>query len=436
MVRASQPLFLILISVGAFVFGASIIPMAIDDGHFSETACNRACMSIPWLISLGWSILFSALYAKIRRVNLVVHNVITFKQVKVSERDVMAPFALMFTANMILLVIWTVADPLSWKRNSISATESYGTCSADPDSAVWKTVLTMLSVLNGVSLIGANVEAWKARKIDTEYGESTYIGLIMASILQVVLVGVPLIFLVRVDPTARFFVSSSMAFIISMSVLSLLFVPKVLTLRARRGAIGSGIHRSQSSTSRTKRETMVPATQGSQACSPINDVMVSSLKAKVKNLENLLREAGIDGSFFIQESGLDDLGSYSYQKSAPELDSSVSFDFDPSVAESSRFESLPPVVEENDDDLEDRAVATEPIEPQHVQSSTNTAPRSSISIWLQKKRNDSSVRAPSHSILSTPVEQAATLAEGNLVPDQEPQTRLGARIAESMRGGS
>jgi len=199
-VRASQPLFLILISVGVFVFGASIIPMTVDDGHFSPKACDRACMSVPWLVFLGWSILFSALYAKIRRVNLVVQNGITFRHVKVSERDVMTPFALMFTANLILLVAWTVADPLFWRRNSISSTKLYGACSVDPDSAAWKIILTMLAVLNGASLIGANVKAWKARKIDTEYGESSYIGLIMASILQVVLVGVPLIFLVTDIP--------------------------------------------------------------------------------------------------------------------------------------------------------------------------------------------------------------------------------------------
>jgi gamma-aminobutyric acid type B receptor len=81
--------------------------MSIDDGTASEEACSRACMAVPWLIALGWTILFSALFAKLRRINIVVANAAQFKSVRVTERDVMAPFAWLFTLNVILLTVWT-----------------------------------------------------------------------------------------------------------------------------------------------------------------------------------------------------------------------------------------------------------------------------------------------------------------------------------------
>ena len=234
-VKASQPFFLILICLGVFVLASSVFPMAIDDGFASQEACDRACMAVPWLVTMGWSILFAALYAKLRRVNLVISNAKAFRSIKVSETDVMLPFAILFTCNLILMTLWTVLDPLVWTRVETSPTESYGACKVEDRYDVsWKVIVSFIAIFNGAALIGANIEAYKARNVDTEYGESSYIGLIMGSFLQVVLVGLPLFFLVNDNPTARFFLTSSMVFLMSISVLLLLFVPKWRTLRQRR----------------------------------------------------------------------------------------------------------------------------------------------------------------------------------------------------------
>jgi hypothetical protein len=75
-VRASQPFFLVMICAGTMVLGAAILPLGIDDGDSSplscsmedNDACDRACMAVPWLVVLGWSIVFSALFSKLWRV--------------------------------------------------------------------------------------------------------------------------------------------------------------------------------------------------------------------------------------------------------------------------------------------------------------------------------------------------------------------------------
>jgi hypothetical protein len=288
-VRASQPFFLILICMGVFVLSSSIFPMAIDDGFASEEVCDKACMAVPWLISMGWSIIFSALYAKLRRVNLVISNAIAFRSIKVSEKDVMLPFAVLFTCNMILMTLWTILDPLVWNRIQTSPTESYGACVVGlKENASWKVIVCFISVLNGAALIGANIEAYKARNVDTGYGESTFIGLIMGSFLQVVAVGLPLFFLVNDNPTARFFLTSSMVFIMSMSVLLLLFVPKWLDLKRSRC-----------------REGDDNSSKGEIRGSGIDSVSLSAAegrsryydvvwKERVKSLEIILHDAGID----------------------------------------------------------------------------------------------------------------------------------------------
>jgi hypothetical protein len=63
-VMASQPPFLILICVGTFIMGTSILPLGIDESIASVKGCSIACMSVPWLIAIGFSVCFAALFSK------------------------------------------------------------------------------------------------------------------------------------------------------------------------------------------------------------------------------------------------------------------------------------------------------------------------------------------------------------------------------------
>ncbi|KAL3942529.1 MAG: hypothetical protein SGARI_000241 [Bacillariaceae sp.] len=312
-VKASQPFFLILICLGVFVLASSIFPMAIDDGAASVEACDRACMSIPWLITMGWSILFAALYAKLRRVNLVIRNAMAFRSIKVSEKDVMPPFAVLFTSNLILMTVWTVLNPLVWIRIDTSSTDSYGACKVqDRDNASWKVIISFLAILNGAALIGANLEAYKARNVDTEFGESSYIGLIMGSFLQVVAVGMPLFFLVKENPTARFFLTSSMVFLMCISVLLLLFIPKWRTLRKRQNQSGTPPERlitsrvvtSQIASSQNRSDDETSTVLGGIRMSAQIRYNEAAWIERVKNLESALEEAGINPKPYFRQADI------------------------------------------------------------------------------------------------------------------------------------
>jgi hypothetical protein len=54
-VRASQPIFLILICIGTGTMGLAIIPLSIDDSVTYQRWCDTACMAAPWLFSIGLS---------------------------------------------------------------------------------------------------------------------------------------------------------------------------------------------------------------------------------------------------------------------------------------------------------------------------------------------------------------------------------------------
>ena len=237
-VGASQPLFLYILCVGTLVMGTSMIPLSIDDSIATDRACSIACMAFPWLFTTGFSITFTALFSKIWRVNKIVAAATSFRRIRIKERDVMVPFVIIFGLNLIILLLWTLIEPLTWTRILTSENESYGTCwantSSNDDGAVAvKVFVGLLVAVNGSAVILANVQAYRARDISDDFSESKYIGIAMACILQIFLVGIPLLFLVHESPPAFFFIIVSIIFVIAMSMLLLIFVPKFIAANKR-----------------------------------------------------------------------------------------------------------------------------------------------------------------------------------------------------------
>jgi competence protein ComGC len=118
----------------------------------------------------------------------------------------------------------------------------------------------------------------------------------MFSFLQGVAVGLPLFFLVSDNPTARFFLMSSMVFLMFISVLLLLFIPKWRTLRMRQNrSAESGNGRvviSRIETSRIQSED-VSTIYGNNHLSAQVQYNENAWIEYVKNLELALEEAGI-----------------------------------------------------------------------------------------------------------------------------------------------
>eukprot|EP00984_Skeletonema_dohrnii_P016849 scaffold7548_cov104-Skeletonema_dohrnii-CCMP3373.AAC.3 len=200
-VKISQPIFLHLICLGVLVLSSAIFPLGIDDTDSTEQGRNAACASIPWLVSLGFSLVFSALFSKLWRINRVFAAAATMKRVVVTEKDVLKPFAVLMTSNFVILLSWTLVDPMVFERVYTDELTSYGRCM--PQGNEWKGFIASLAILNFIALIIVNVQAYHARSINDELSESKYIGLATLSMFQIFIVGVPLLVIVYNDPSVR-----------------------------------------------------------------------------------------------------------------------------------------------------------------------------------------------------------------------------------------
>eukprot|EP00545_Synedropsis_sp_CCMP1620_P011930 CAMPEP_0119026112 /NCGR_PEP_ID=MMETSP1176-20130426/34875_1 /TAXON_ID=265551 /ORGANISM="Synedropsis recta cf, Strain CCMP1620" /LENGTH=354 /DNA_ID=CAMNT_0006981769 /DNA_START=1 /DNA_END=1065 /DNA_ORIENTATION=- len=218
------------------LMASSLIPVSVDDSWRGYTKHSGvvACMSVPWALFLGFTTTFSALFAKQWRVNKIFRTTQRFARKEVSEKDVILPFVSLLLGNVLVLSVWTALSPMEYTRQPHEGTDdwnrvisTYGSCHSDGALPYW----IVLGVMNFALLVIANVQAYRARSIQSEFSESRYIGIVMASMLQTCLIGVPIAFLVNDNPQARYIVVTFMIFLNCMAVLLLIFIPKVTAVQ-------------------------------------------------------------------------------------------------------------------------------------------------------------------------------------------------------------
>jgi len=222
---------------------SSIIPYSMDDNTFPESACDkdddstfplsacdRTCTAIFWLIFPGLSIVFSALFTKTYRINLIMKNSKKFRRVTVTVPQTLLTMGIMLTLNVITLSLMTALDPITFERNGLVYNDQFGRPETTYGQCVWKTqipYIVTLFVLNFLIALLSAYQSWKARKLSTEFAESQYIFASLIITLTLFMVAVPIIIMSRSNPRTSVFIYSAAVFIFCMNILILIFVPKI-----------------------------------------------------------------------------------------------------------------------------------------------------------------------------------------------------------------
>lgn len=224
---------------------SSIIPLSLQE-PIQKEGLDIACMSVPWLYTIGFSTAFSSLFTKAWRINKVVRNSVELQRVQVHAKDVIWPFVLLTMSNMTILITWTIVAPLEWSRNDLSTDqygrvlETYGACSFPADSS--RPFLLLLAIFNGLVVVFANYQSYIGRNNPTEFNESSHVAISMASLLECFLISGPILVLVGENPQADFSVKTILIFVSCCAILLPIFIPKFTAQRDRHSI--DDMHRS------------------------------------------------------------------------------------------------------------------------------------------------------------------------------------------------
>ncbi|CAB9510051.1 acid type B receptor subunit 2 [Seminavis robusta] len=236
-VSSSQPSFLLLVLLGCIISSSTIIALAQEDDPSTTEAEDVPCMAIPWLYSVGFSITFGTLFAKIRRVYLIFLNAgavvrtgqSTYTQPRrnstVSWQETVMIIAAVLLVDVTILVIWTVVDPLQWQR-SITQADQFGVVLESEGYCHCESLVAFASLIGvfHLSLMGtACYMSYCARNIPTMFQEGKTVSIAMVSNLQIFIVGVPVLIIVGYDPQSSFFVRSVIIWMNDLAVVVLIF---------------------------------------------------------------------------------------------------------------------------------------------------------------------------------------------------------------------
>jgi ABC-type branched-subunit amino acid transport system substrate-binding protein len=230
-VRSSQPFFLLMLCTGTLLMAACIIPMGLQE-PIPQAGLDAACMATPWLFVLGFGTASSSLLCKSLRINLLFHHSVKMRRKNVAVKDVIYPFVLVTIVNVALLISWTAAAPLTWIRSDLKnfdkygrSVESVGRCGYNATEAQKYFVGTLFAV-NLIYVIIGNYQTYRTRMMPAEFNETSYIGLSMLSVLESLLIGVPIIFLSKERPMVDLVVRSILVTLLCFAILLPLFVSK------------------------------------------------------------------------------------------------------------------------------------------------------------------------------------------------------------------
>jgi len=228
-IRAAQPIFLCQLCVGTFIMACTVIPLSLQE---PVNGLDASCIAIPWVFSTGFVTAFSSLLAKQWRINRIFQISGKMRRTDIKAKDVFWIVGLPFFINYAVLLTWTIVAPLQWTRVLVDnfdsfgrRVESYGTCWATGSSPQFAFALTLF-LINMLMVIFANYQSYLARHVPSDFNESVYVALSMASILEAMLLGLPITFLTLDSPSASFVVTSVVITIVCFAVLVPLFVPK------------------------------------------------------------------------------------------------------------------------------------------------------------------------------------------------------------------
>jgi len=228
-VKASQPLFLHILCLGALVSSFSIFTLSFDENNGGGKELNAQqlsvmCASFPWLVCLGFLVIYCALFSKLWRIN----KVLQFSRRKVTIKHVIGPFVVLVISAVIVLTVWSTTYPLKWERKEIDLEtgESYGKCQNE-HSLIFAVTLVLVVLL---SFVMTGTMAWITKDVDEKYAETQWIFYTIFVQIQVLLVAIPIMIVLEyASADAAYIVKVMIIAILSMSTITLMIGPKVAT---------------------------------------------------------------------------------------------------------------------------------------------------------------------------------------------------------------
>merc|ERR1719412_449894 len=241
-IQQSHPSCNNLMLVGIILCLLAIIPLGIDGRVVSPTLFPVACGMTSWLLTLGFTLGFGAMFSKIWR----VHRLSTKNKADSSKARPVVPWKLwvavsgLLSLDLALLIIWFAVDPLVRQVHNFPKIPSENPeedveiqpqmehCKSQHHT-VW---LGIMYAYKGLQLVLGMFLSYETRSVKLkQINDSRLVGMAIYNVAILCMITAPVMLVIGNQQNAAFcFVSLANVFCCYLSM-ALIFIPKITFIR-------------------------------------------------------------------------------------------------------------------------------------------------------------------------------------------------------------
>ncbi|XP_022309821.2 gamma-aminobutyric acid type B receptor subunit 2-like [Crassostrea virginica] len=232
-IKMSSPRINNTIIFGGLLIYLAVIFMSMDYAGILSELNRHICMLNVWIISVGFTLGFGALFSKTFRVHVLFIQGTVRKQA-ISDAHLFGLLGGLVLLDILFLAFWTFFHPLRLIQKNVTIeldnsdeilVETFHVCYNEYQT-YW---LAAQYISKGALLALGTFLAWETRHIKVpSLNDSKYIGFCVYNIVIVCALCVPVTFVLPPEkPTAKFVFTSVVCVFTTTLVLCILFIPKV-----------------------------------------------------------------------------------------------------------------------------------------------------------------------------------------------------------------
>ncbi|XP_048376912.1 gamma-aminobutyric acid type B receptor subunit 2 isoform X4 [Stegostoma tigrinum] len=251
LIKMSSPYMNNLIILGGMLSYASIFLFGLDGSFVMPNTFETLCTVRTWILTVGYTTAFGAMFAKTWRVHAIFKNVKMKKKI-IKDQKLLIIVGGMLLIDLCILICWQVVDPLRRTVEDYPLEMPLRTMEK-PDPAgrdfaiqpllehcenshmsIW---LGIVYAYKGLLMLFGCFLAWETRNVSIPaLNDSKYIGMSVYNVGIMCIIGAAVSFLTRDQPNVQFCIVALVIIFCSTITLCLVFVPKLITLRTNPDA--------------------------------------------------------------------------------------------------------------------------------------------------------------------------------------------------------
>lgn len=235
-IKMSSPRLNNVIVVGCIMTYFSVILFGLDGGLISTEQYGKVCIARAWIMSIGFTLAFGAMFAKTWRVHAIFKSITPKKKV-IRDEHLFLMVGAFVLLDIILLSLWTGIEPMYTGyqqfddkmrlENDKEIIPILEHCESD-NLSYW---LGAVYAFKGLLLVFGVFLAWETRAVTIPaLNDSRYIGMSVYNVVILSILGVAITSVIRSHLDATFAITAVFIIFCTTLTLCFVFVPKVTKL--------------------------------------------------------------------------------------------------------------------------------------------------------------------------------------------------------------